>query len=227
VDGAKLHERIYYGRSKVAFSIGLDYNLFRPMLPAQPFGNPVVTTNQMGVFVQTIKASLNAGDKNYKNPNLPGDAIWYADLDGRITRPGDYLVRVSSGDAFFIANQQELLPIVVVECNRQLKITREVPVAAVGAVGYSGMQPAQETDVLGANGALWPCSILLGGRSQVALNLPADVRQSGWRIMLPPSVPISIKAGDIATDDLGRRYAIEAAEQTDFGWRINAQEVHT
>ena len=217
MDGATIQAKIYAGRGKAALRMGRDCSVYRPLTAAAPLGN----------LAATIKAAFNSGNSNYKAPNLPGDALWFADLDGRITQPGDYLIRVFDGDTFFIANQQELLPIVVVECNRQLKITREVPVAAVGAVGYSGMQPAQETDVLGTTGALWPCSILLGGRSQAALNLPADVRQSGWRIMLPPSVPISIKAGDIATDDLGRRYAIEAAEQTDFGWRINAQEVHT
>jgi hypothetical protein len=217
MDGATIQAKIYAGRGKAALRMGRDCSVYRPLTATAPLGN----------LAATIKAAFNSGDSNYKAPNLPGDALWFADLDGRITQPGDYLIRVFDGDTFYIANQQELLPIVVVECNRQLKITREVPVTAVGAVGYSGMQPAQETDVLGTTGALWPCSILLGGRSQAALNLPADVRQSGWRIMLPPSVPISIKSGDIATDDLGRRYAIEAAEQMDFGWRINAQEVHT
>ncbi|XLV72565.1 hypothetical protein ACKZDW_07910 [Ralstonia syzygii subsp. celebesensis] len=43
---------------------------------------------------------------------------------------------------------------------------------------------------------------------------------------MPPSVPVVVRSGDILTDDLGKRYAVEGAEQSDIGWRINAQEVH-
>ena len=46
-------------------------------------------------------------------------------------------------------------------------------------------------------------------------------------MMLPPSVPITIQAGDIVIDDLGRRYAIEGAELTDMGYRITTNEVHS
>ena len=45
--------------------------------------------------------------------------------------------------------------------------------------------------------------------------------------MLPISVPIIVTAGDIVTDDLGHRYAVDAAEQTDTGWRITANEAHS
>jgi hypothetical protein len=82
-------------------------------------------------------------------------------------------------------------------------------------------------DLMGTTGALWPASILLGGRAQQSGNgLPSAVQQAGWKILLPPSVPVVLNAGDIATDDLGRRYALIAAELTDLGWRCMAQEVH-
>ena len=180
-------------------------------------------SNQIG----TLKAAFNSGDSTYRAPNLPGDAIWYGDFDGRLTQPGDYLVRVADGQTYFVAAQQQLLPIVCIDCNRSVHITRQQTQAAVGAVGYGGMVPANEVDVLGTSSALWPASILFGGKSQSAAGLPADVKNSGWRILLPPSVPVVLKAGDIVIDDLSKRYAIDGAELTDLGWRINAQEVHT
>ena len=40
------------------------------------------------------------------------------------------------------------------------------------------------------------------------------------------NVGVTIQPSDIVTDDLGRRYLVGAAEQTDAGWRIDAQEAH-
>ncbi len=228
MNGAQIHAKIYAGRGKAALRLGLDYRVMRPNQAINPLSNQVAT----------LKAAFNAGDNTYKAANLPGDAIWYGDFDGRQTLPGDYLVRVSDGQTYYIAAQQQLLPIICIDCNRTVRIARAAPqgaVGTVGAVGYSGIcdAPAESSDVLGINPASnggtfvgWPCSILFGGKSQAAIGLPADVKNSGWRILLPPSVPVVLHSGDIVTDDLGKRYAIEGAELTDIGWRINAQEVH-
>jgi hypothetical protein len=207
MNGAQIHAKIYAGRGKAALRLGLDYRVMRPNQAINPLSNQVAT----------LKAAFNAGDNTYKAANLPGDAIWYGDFDGRQTLPGDYLVRVSDGQTYYIAAQQQLLPIICIDCNRTVRISRAAPQGAagtVGAVGYSGIcdAPAESSDVIGIN----PASI----------GLPADVKNSGWRILLPPSVPVVLHSGDIVTDDLGKRYAIEGAELTDIGWRINAQEVH-
>jgi hypothetical protein len=217
MDGATIQARIYAGRGKAALRIGLDCRQYRPLSTGAPLGN----------LVGTIKAAFNSGDNTYRAPNMPGDAYWGADLDGSVVQQGDYLVRVSDAQTWFVAGLQPLLPIICAECNRAIRITRQVAVMAVGAVGYSGMVPAQEVDVLGAPGALWPASLLLLGRKEKATDLPAGVKNAGWRLLLPPSVPITVMAGDIATDDLGRRYAIGSAEMTDLGWRMDANEVHS
>ena len=217
MDAATIQAKIYAGRAKAALRLGMDCNVFRPLSAAAPLGNQVAT----------IKAAFNSGDNSYKSPNLPGDAIWYGDLDGRLTKPGDYLQRVADGQTYYIAVQQQLLPIICVECNRSVHITRQKTQTGIGAINYGGSIPTQDTDVLGTTSALWPASILFGGKVQAGMGLPAGVRESGWRILLPPSVPVTIMAGDIVTDDLGKRYAIDGAELTDTGWRINAQEVHT
>jgi hypothetical protein len=217
MDGPTIQAKIYAGRAKAALRLGMDCNVYRPLTAAAPLGNLVTTT----------KAAFNSGDNTYRAPNLPGEAIWYGDFDGRLTHPGDYLVRVADGQTYFIAGQQQLLPIICVDCNRSVHVTRQQSQTAVGAINYGGSVPAQDIDVLGTVSALWPASILLGGRSMAAVGLPADVKNVGWRIMLPPSVPTPLLAGDIVTDDLGKRYAIDGAELTDLGWRIDAKEAHT
>lgn len=217
MDGATIQQRIYAGRGKAALRIGLDCNVFRPLTAGAPLGNQI----------STLKAAFNSGDSTYKAPNLPGDAIWYADFDASTTQPGDYLVRVTDSQTYYVAAQQPLLPIVCIECNRTLKISRQADVTGKGAVGYGGIQAANEVDILGSDAVKWPASILLGGKQDVTtVKLPGDVKSAGWRILLPASVPITIMAGDIATDNLGRRYSMLATEQTDFGWRINANELH-
>ncbi len=221
MNAAQIHAKIYAGRGKAALRLGQDCAVMRPDQAADPLANQIAV----------LKAAFNAGDNTYRVPNLPGKAIWFGDFDGNQTQPGDYLVRASDGQIYYIAAQQSLLPMICIECNRLVRVARAVPQGAddaVGAVGYSGLcdTPAQSCNVLGSDTAGWPCSILFGGRSQAAAGLPGDVKNTGWRILLPPSVPVVLRAGDIVADDLGRRYAIEGAELSDSGWRINAQEVH-
>ncbi|WP_045736800.1 hypothetical protein [Xanthomonas sp. MUS 060] len=228
MNGEQIQAKIYAGRAKVALRLGLDYGVMRPTQAANPLSNQIAT----------FKAAFNAGDNTYRAADRSGSAVWHGDFDGRQTLPGDYLVRVSDGQTYYIASQQQLLPIVCIDCNRTVRISRPAPLGTagvVGAVGYSGMcdAPAESVDVIGINPASnggtfvgWPCSILFGGRSRTAIGLPADVNNSGWRILLPPSVPGVLYAGDIVTDDLGKRYVIEGVELTDMGWRIDAQEMH-
>jgi hypothetical protein len=216
MDGPTIQARVYAGYAKAANVIGLPYQQYRPLAANAPLGN----------LVATIKAAFDSSP-NYKftTPNEYGDPTWFALINDASVQTGDYLI--GNGDVKFVAGKQFLLPVIVIDCNRTLKITRQQAQTTVGAVGYGGNVPSQEVDVLGAPGAFWPASILFGGKSQAGVGLPAGVKNIGWRILLPPSVPITIKAGDIATDDLGRRYAIDGAELTDLGWRINAQEVHS
>lgn len=214
MDGATLQDRIYRGRGRVATYIGLPCNVYRPTDAAVPLGNPIAQIN----------VALNAADANYLKANLYGKPVWYADCDGRQTRPGDYLVRVTDNRVWFIAAQQQLLPIVAIDCNATVRVQRQPASTTFGASPYSGL--VAPVDVLGTEATPWPASILLGGRALPAVGLPADVKESGWRILLPPSVPITIKAGDLMTDDKARRFAVESAERSDLGWRLTVNEAH-
>lgn len=224
----QIHAKIYAGRGKAALRLGLSYDVWRPVQASDPF------TNQ----IATIKAAFNAGDNKYKNPNMPGDPIWFGDFDGRLTQTGDYLICSGNHeDIKYIAAQQHLLPIIVVECNRSVRLLRSKKSQSVGYVGHSGLDYAatENDDILGMapdnNGGKflgWPCSIILGrGQMRNPEPLPASsAEQTGWQILLPSSVPAVINANDILIDDLGRKYSISAAEQSDIGWRIKATEVH-
>lgn len=113
-----------------------------------------------------------------------------------------------------LAAQQQLLPIICVECNRTVRMTRPVaPVPEsesdnVSVLPYSGMcQSADESvDVLGTSsrGGLpatgWPASVLFGkGKLRNGAALKAGTpEQLGWQIMLPVSVPLVFHPGRCA-----------------------------
>lgn len=221
MDGPTLQAKIYAGYAKAAKVIGIAYDQYRPASATQPLTNKIAT----------VKMAVDSGKQyTFNSPNEYGDPTWLALIDDATVLPGDYLVGNNGGlntNTYFIAGKQFLLPVLAIECNRSLHITRQAAVSGVGDVGYAGSTTAQEVDVLGTASALWPASILFGGKSQIGVGLPAGVKNVGWRILLPPSANVTILAGDTAMDDLGRRYSIEGAESTDLGWRLSAQEVHS
>lgn len=214
MDGARLQERIYRGRGKAAHHIGRPCAVFRPNNPTAPL------TNQIAQF----NVAFAAADQSYLKPNLYGKPVWYADYDGRHTKPGDYVVRISDNQVWFIAAQQQLLPIVAISCNASIVVRRQAQSTTFGAEGYSGI--IDPNYVLGSLDSPWPASILIGGRALAAVGLPADVKESGWRILLPASVPLTIEAGDRLDDDQSRGFWVESAELTDLGWRLTANEAH-
>jgi hypothetical protein len=217
MDAAAINAKIHAGRAKVAQRIGFPCTIYRPDAVGTPLSNRVTVIN----------AAFNAADNAYGKPNLYGKPVWFGDFDGRLTQPGDYLVRKTDGATWFIAAQQPLLPLVCIDCPRKLRISRPNETTTEGVTTYSGLSsPSNLPDILGTPDTLWPASILMGGRIQPSTGLPAGVREAAWSILLPRSVPVTILSADLITDDLGRRFAIESAELSDLGWRMIAAEVH-
>lgn len=213
MDAQLLERKIFEGRAQVARRIGFTCNIFRPLAGFPPLKN----------LTATVKVALNAADNFYKRPALFGKAVWYADFNGCVSRPGDYVVRLKDGAIWFIAAEQPLLPIVAIDCQRSVSLARQASLSGVGAVGYSGV--IAPTMILGVGG-LWPASILMEGGAGAGPGLPGDATEAGWKILLPVSIPLTIEASDILTDDLGRRFEVLAAELTDLGWRLSCKEVH-
>lgn len=215
MDAARLNALIYKGRDKAAQRIGQTCQVFRPTATGSPF------TNQ----VATIDAAFNAADQAYMKPNLYGKAVWFGDFDGRVTQVGDYLARSTDNTYWFIAAMQSLLPPVVVACNRIINVFRPQQQSGVGAVGYGGDTVAQETPLITG----YPASVLVATKADRSMvNLPGDVRNPSWAILLPVLPQGSyLRNEDVVTDDQSRRYVISSAELTDLGWRINAYQAET
>lgn len=214
MDAAAIHAKIYAGRGKAALRLGLDFEVYRPLVAASPL------TNKIG----TLKAAFNAGDNRYLKPNMPGDAYWHGDYDGRLTIPGDYLIGEHS--RFFVASQQQFLPILVVECNCDVSILRPIVSASVGDIGYGGVQTSTLSAIAGST-TKWPASILISGGREKGLSNPASAKEGGFRCLLPSSIPSRIKAGDIIQDGNNIRYLVQSAEGTESGWRLIMTEKHT
>jgi hypothetical protein len=220
MDGATLQAKIYAGYAKSAAKIGIAYDQYRPVSAAQPLGNKV----------STVKMAVDSGRQyTFTSPNEYGDPTWLALIDDATVQTGDYLVGNNGGlntNTYFIAGKQFLLPVLAIECNRSVHIVRPAGPTGIGALSYNELTAGSEADLLGTSSAMWPASVLLGGKSNSPGPLPTGVKNAGWKVLLPPSVPVTISEGDIIIDDIGRRYAIEAAEMSDLGWRLMAQEVH-
>ena len=216
MDGATLQSRIYAGYAKAAQRLGLPFSQYRPTTASNLLS--------AGNLLRSLLASFNAQDFKYGRPNGYGKPAWYCIADGSLLAPGDYLIG-GTGQTYFIAAMQPLLPILAVECNRTVTVYRPQQQAGVGAVGYGGNTAQNETVLV----AGFPASILQGTRGEKGdANLPGDTRNP-WLIVLLPNLPgaIYLRTDDVMIDDLGRRYTFSSAEQTDLGWRITAMETVT
>ena len=214
MDGATLQARIYSGYAKAALRIGQNAAQYR----AASASDPLNAAN----LLRTIPASFNAEDMTYSKPNKYGHPTWYGLFDGSLTQVGDYLT--GAFGTYFIAAQQQALPILCVQCNRVATVTRASENAAAGLQSYNADVAAQETTLMTA----WPCSILQGTKGEKnPTDLPGDTR-SPWVAVLMPAWPgVILRTSDILTDDIGNRYIISSAELTDLGWRMTAANAQT
>ena len=215
MDAATLQNRIYKGYGKAALRLGYMTDIYRPVNGTNPM--------QQGNKIASINASFNAEDMTYGKPNKYGKATWFGLFDGTQTQVGDYLDNSQDG-TFFVAAQQTALPILLVACNRTISIKRPQQQTGLGAVGYGGNVDATETALMTA----WPASVLQGTKGEKGgIALPGDTRDPWWTILLPHFAGVTLRSGDIITDDLSRRYVISSAELTDLGWRLTAAQVQT
>lgn len=218
---AEVQAKLNAGYAKGARVLGSDYSVYRPSTAANPLTTLIIAQ----------KAAISAKDYSWMKVNKPGELIWLCLMDGTLTRRGDYLVGAS--DTFFIASQLLNQPILCIKCNRKVRLMRMPGSVTVGALGYQGECATGMVDILGAAGASgafgtgWSASILLKGRAeQTGSGLPGATRNVGWEVLLPSSIGVTIVESDVLVDDLGRKYSIQAAEESDVGWRLVTVEEH-
>ncbi len=211
-DGTSIQAKIYHGYAKAAQKLGLSYGHYRPLTANDPITDP----NQLA----TLSASF-CPDGSYRKPSAYGKPLWQCLADGSQLQVGDYL---AGGSTFFIAAMQPLLPIIAVECNRVVTVSRPGPADFVGSGPYGASTPGTEVKLMTG----WPASVLQGTKGEKNdVNLPGDVRLPWWAILMPQFADVVIETSDILTDDLGRRYIVSSAELTDLGWRMTAQQAET
>jgi hypothetical protein len=211
-DGTSVQAKIWHGYAKAAQKIGLTFAHYRPQMASDPISVPNM--------LPALPASFSP-DGTYKKPSGYAKPVWQCVADGSQIAVGDYLV---GGSTYFIAAVQPLLPILAVECNRTLTLSRPASADFVGSGGYSGNTKATEVTLMDA----WPASVLQGTKGEKNdVSLPGDTRNPWWVVLMPQFSGTVIESGDFLTDDLNRRYVVSSAELTDLGWRLTAQQAET
>lgn len=215
----RINEKIWQGRGKAASVLGACFDVYRPTEYLPGLSNRVFR----------LKAVMNNQDNNYTHPGSIRSPFWNADMDGRWTMPGDYLVSVKNPDnIYFILAQDPLLPIPVVECNTRVKISRKLLNAGFGRQAYGGACSGNSVDITGHDEigrAFWPASVMFGGGQGTQSSLPAGVKTDGWVILLPSSLKVFVRPADIIESEAGTRMAVHQAEIQGTGHRIRAAEV--
>jgi hypothetical protein len=214
MDGLTLQDRVYYGYAKSAQYIGLPFAQYRPTGATNPLSASPLNA--------ALLASFNAQDMKYGKANKYGNPVWFCLADGRVLQVFDYLV--GPGKTFYIAAMQPLLPILAVECNTVINVSRPQLQTQVGGItDYEGTTAANETPLMTG----FPASVLQGSKGERGeVVLPGDVRNAWWIVMFP-YVGVTLRSGDLIYDTIGRRYIISSAELTDLGYRLTAIQGQT
>jgi hypothetical protein len=152
-------------------------------------------------------------------------------FDAQTTQVGDYLVRPSArgrgidrGGIWFIAAQQELLPVLCIRTTRFVSFHRAPGPDAIGVNPYGGVLLSDMIPLASA----WPASVLTSrGVGSDRADLPADTPPGDWVVLLPAMADIVPRQSDLMTDDLGRRGIVDSAERSDLGWRLQVRQSTT
>jgi hypothetical protein len=211
---AHIQDRIRWGLNVAARAIGSPTDAYRPKGPS----DPVAAVNR---FLR-LNAAFSAPDNRFQQPSGYGSALWHGIFDAAYTQVGDYLMQ---GDTtWFIAAQQNLLPVLCVLAGRVVSFARAAAPSSAGVNTYSGITTDTNTPLL----TNWPASILgVGGAGLPEAGLPTDSTVPYWTVLLPACPGVVLLPGDLMQDDLGRDATISAAELTALGWRIAVKQATT
>lgn len=200
------------GAGRVAAAIGDWCDVYR----ADGAADPVAPRNRL-LRMPAVFAPPGEGMR----PPGYGGATWWGSFDAAYTRVGDYIVRPpgprgDAGGTWFIASQEEMLPVLCVRTTRVVDVTRPGGAAALGANMYGGVAPAGAAPVL----RQWPASLLAAGGSAGGIDLPGGISAGSWQMLMPAVAGVVLRNGDLVRDDLGRGGVVAAAELSPLGWRV-------
>lgn len=207
MDPSLLRDRVQRGNGVAARRLGSIHDVLRP----DGSGPPLARANR----VLRLHASFNAEDETYRRPQAFGRSVWWGVFDSAYTRPGDYLVGRDA--AYFVAAQQELLPVQCVRTNCVLTGVRPLGSSRAGVSDYGGVQDDASAQLF----ERWPASLLMGGGGGKD-SLPGSAGAASWIVLLP-CLPVALQSSDLLHDQAGGLYLVEAAESSDLGWRLRVR----
>ena len=203
--GQAVPDLIRQGLGLAARAAGDWCDVFRP----QGANTPMAAGNRIVRLPALFTQSRAPGN---------GEPLWQGIFDAAYTQPGDYL-RGAEG-VFFIAQQNRLAGPLCVKTNRVLRFQRPAGPQMAGMNRYVSTHEVLELlqD--------WPASVLpAGGVGRGALPGDAPGLQSSpsWAVLLPV-LPVLLRPGDLARDDLGRAGVVASAALSDLGWRLHIKQ---
>lgn len=216
MNGLTLQDRLYRAAGRTAAIIGGACDLYRPRGTDAPL-SPANHILRFPAAFLPIGGSI-------KRPVPRSEPMWEGIFDAAYTRPGDVLVRHADNGVFFIVAQQPMMPVLCVRALRMINLARPATAKSAGLNIYGGTVTA--TNTLFAHN--WPASILTtAGSGTGAAQLQVEIAPGTWQVLLPPSLNVRIRGGDIVTDDQTRTGIVASAELTDQGWRLLVQQAST
>jgi hypothetical protein len=225
-DAAYIQNRIYYGYGKAAQRLGLQFDVYRSATPI----NPIQGTN----IISNGYASFNVS-WSYMSANKYGNVVWQTVIDanslsdgGTDAKVGDYLKGFDlrgKPQTFLIIAEQLQLPILSVECNHIVTITRATQDATQGfSNNYSGYLPVTAETL--ASGLPVSLYYMQYGQNN-KMKLPTDTRLPQLWMYAPNLGGVVYKNRDEVIDEENNRYVISMAELTDLGWRFVLEQLGT
>lgn len=203
MDRAELLAKVAVGNAHVAGQVGVVCAVYRP----NGVSAPIVSAN----LIQSLPVYLEPAERLQERPE------WIGTFDFGNTLRGDYLVAVG-GPTYFIGAQTGLAPVVCVQTNAILSMTRPVAASNFGADGYSGVADSMMQNLISD----WPASLVASGWAKDGEAVD-NMGLAAWEIMLPIMSVVPFVA-DLVTDDLGRIFVVTAAERTLLGWLLHVKQ---
>lgn len=215
MDAARLQEKVYSGYAKSAQRIGYAFTIYRP----NGATNPVVGGNVVGSPINAAFTPRGSGGSSGFNFSLTSDYIkplFHGLFDGTGVNVGDYLVNADHGTYFVIA-KPDLAPILCVQCNNTVSLSRATESSSPGVQTYIGATTSTISPVMTS----FPASVIYDARGKnTGAQLPMDDVNPYFNVLIPAISGVDVRSSDIFVDADQRRYTVTASEHSPLGWRI-------
>jgi hypothetical protein len=178
---------------KLSMKIGVTCSLYRATDFANAITGATLVSSNVAVRFDPME------DFKAQQFNGYGHPVWTAALDRTTygTQVGDYLV-TTSGDTYFIATQQSLLPTAVVSTNRVISVFRPQATLVTNTTNtyrFSRLTPNKGQTLNNPIMLGFPCSMLAGTKGErEESGIPLGTREPWCAILLPfnNATPLSI-----------------------------------